>query len=132
MTLRPLVVVAIVLALASCARMAPPGGDPRSPRVTNVTVVEAKYIVIDQEPIIVHGRDVVLIWRIDSSETWRFPQTNAIVFPEAPGEFGCNTNGNGTQVQCVDRGTLGKYKYNITLVRGTETPLKLDPFVWNL
>lgn len=129
MTLRPLVVVAIVLGLASCAQMNP--RDTHSPRATAVDVIEDKYIVVDQEPIVVHGADIVLIWRVDASQTWRFPQSNAIVFPDGTAVFRCNTNGNGTQVQCVDRGTPGKYKYNITLTRGSET-LKLDPFVWNL
>jgi hypothetical protein len=131
MTLRPLVVVAIVLALASCARMAPPG-DTRSPRDTGVDVVENKYIVIDQEPIIVHGSAVVLKWRLDAGSGWLFPPTNAIVFRDAPaGEFDCRTIADGKQVVCIDRGTRGKYKYDVTVVRGSET-LKLDPFVWNL
>ena len=129
MALRPLVVVAIALALASCAQINP--RTTGSPRATNVDVVEDKYIVVDQEPVIVRGADVVLLWRVDSSQTWRFPQANAMVFPDGAAVFNCNTNGNGTQVQCVDRGTPGKYKYSVTLVRGNET-LKLDPFVWNL
>ncbi len=130
MTLRPLVVVAVVLAIAGGARMAPPI-DPRSPRATGVNVVDNRVLVVDQEPIVVHGADIVLIWRVDASQTWRFPQSNAIVFADGAAIFRCNTNGNGTQVQCVDRGTPGKYKYNITVTRGNET-LKLDPFIWNL
>ena len=129
MTLRPLVVVAIVLGLASCAQMNP--RDTHSPRASGVEVFEYKYIVVVQEPIVFHGADIVLIWRVDASQTWRFPQSNAIVFPDGAAVFRCNTNGNGTQVQCVDRGTGGKYKDNITLPRGSDT-LKLDPFVWNL
>jgi len=129
MTFRPLVVVAMVLSAAACAQMSP--RDTHSPRGTAVDVVEDKYIVVDQEPIVVHGADIVLIWRIDSSQTWRFPQSNAIVFADGAAVFRCNTNGNGTQVQCVDKGTPGKYKYNITVTRGSET-LKLDQFVWNL
>ena len=129
MTLRPLVVVAIVLGLASCAQMNP--RNTHSPRATAVDVIEDKYIVVDQEPIVVHGADIVLIWRVDASQTWRFPQSNAIVFADGAAIFRCNTNGNGTQVQCVDRGTPGRYKYNITVTRGGDT-LKLDPFVWNL
>ena len=65
MTLRPLVVVAIVLALASCARMAPPG-DTRSPRDTGVDVIDNQVIVIDQEPIPVHGSNVAIKWRLDA------------------------------------------------------------------
>ena len=131
MTLRPLVVVAIVLALASCARMAPPG-DTRSPRATGVDVIEGRYLVVDQEPVVVRGPSVVLIWRLDADSSYRFPDAGAIVFPKAPeGEFRCNTNGNGRQVQCIDRGTPGEYKYTITVTRGSET-LKLDPFVYNL
>jgi len=57
MTLRPLVVVAIVLGLASCAQMNP--RNTHSPRATAVDVIEDKYIVVDQEPIVVHGADIV-------------------------------------------------------------------------
>ena len=132
MTLRPLVVVAIVLALASCARMAPPG-DTRSPRDTGVDVIENQVIVVDQEPIPVHGANVVIKWRLDATGGWLFPPTNAIVFRDAPaGEFiECRTIADGKQVTCKDKGSKGKYKYDITVVRGTEM-LKVDPFVWNL
>ena len=131
MTLRRIIVVALVLAIAGCARMAPPI-DPRTPRATGVDVVDNRHIVVDQEPIIVRGSSVVLIWRLDAHPTWRFPERDAITFPKAPpGEFRCNTTGNGRQVECTDRGTPGEYKYTITVTRGSET-LKLDPFVYNL
>ena len=131
MTLRPIIVVAMVLALAACARMAPPI-DPRTPRATGVAVVDNKYLIVDQEPIIVRGSAVVLTWRLDADSAYRFPERNAITFVKAPeGEFRCNTTGNGRQVQCTDRGTPGQYKYVITVTRGSET-LTLDPFIWNL
>jgi hypothetical protein len=131
MTLRPFIVVALVLAIAGCARMAPPI-DPRSPRATGVNVVDNRFLVVDQEPIIVRGSSVVVMWRLDADSAYRFPERNAIVFTKAPeGEFRCNTTGNGRQVECTDRGTPGEYKYTITVTRGSDT-LKLDPFLYNL
>src|SRR5689334_13502116 len=92
---------ALVVLLGACVPMI--AASPGDPRPTAVDVVDGR-ITVDQEPIYDTTRGASIIWRVPTFAAFRFPQNNAITFRDAPeGEFCCNTNGNGSQVVCVDR-----------------------------
>jgi hypothetical protein len=126
---RLLAASAATLLLCACAGMPPTG---KSPRATNVEVVEG-FLSVDQEPIIVpHGQSPVLMWRLPSGQGYTFPD-DAITFRDAPrGGFSCHVTGNREQVQCVDRAPPGRYKYTLKVQQGGKALEPLDPFIYNL
>ena len=120
---------ALVVLLGACVPMI--AASPGDPRPTTVDVVNGQ-IVVDQEPIYVSTPGASIIWRVPTTAAFRFPDSNAITFTNAPeGEFRCSTNGNGTQAVCVDRHSrTGTFKYTIRVIQdGRE--LSLDPNVVN-
>src|SRR5712691_5594864 len=124
-----LIALATAVVLAACAALEE---KERRPRETNVTVDEKQaYLVVDQEPIIVRGQDVTIVWRIATSG-YEFPP-DGVVFRDARYQFiSCAPKGN--IFQCLDRNTeKGRFKYTIK-VRPTGTaraPHPLDPTVMN-
>ena len=121
-----LIALATAVALAACATLEKPG----LPRETAVTV-DGSYIVVDQEPIVVRGQNVTIVWRIATSG-YEFPP-DGVVFRDARDQFiSCAPKGN--IFQCLDRNTeKGRFKYTIK-VRPTGTaraPHPLDPTVMN-
>jgi hypothetical protein len=126
---RPLTATLIVLLAACTPQIAASPGDPRA---TTVDVVN-NSIVVDQEPIYVSTQGASIIWRVPTTAAFRFPDSNAITFTNAPeGEFRCNTNGNGRQVVCVDRHSRnGTFKYTIRLQQEGRNFEPLDPNVVN-
>ncbi len=122
-----LIAVAAAVVLAACVTMeAEKAGTPRETTVT----VNGNYIVVDQEPIIVRGQNVTIVWRIATSG-YAFP-SDGVVFRDPRGQFTCQPKGH--IFLCQDRNTeRGSFKYTIKVVStGTaKTPYPLDPTVMN-
>ena len=135
MTKTAFVAVATIVLLA-CAGVA----EAQGPNPTNVRVNEpiAKggqpLIWIDQEPIIVRGKGVKIVWQIPSTVTGYQFAKNGIVFLKAPpGEFVCELGEKGQSFSCVDANSKpARYKYTINLLGiGKTSPKPLDPWVVN-
>lgn len=96
-----------------------------------MVMVDRQYLWIDQEPIIVRGKDVTIVWRI-ATPGYEFPP-DGIVFQTGRDQF-TNCAPKGEIFQCLDRNTQrGRFKYTIK-VRPTgkeRTPEPLDPTVMN-
>jgi hypothetical protein len=121
------------IVLAACAGLAEDAGTGQSgskpPRETRV-MVDKDLLWIDQEPIIVRGKDVTLTWRI-TTKGYEFPN-DGIVFQD-PSQF-VKCVAKATIFQCVDTNSAsGRFKYTIKVERsgGKDHPQPLDPFVVN-
>lgn len=94
-------------------------------------MVDMDDLWIDQEPIIVRGRNVTIIWEI-ATPGYEFP-SDGIVFHTGRDQF-INCAPKGRIFQCLDRYTeRGRFKYTIQ-VRPTgkeRAPEPLDPTVMN-
>lgn len=97
--------------------------------MVNTQVPDRPLLWIDQEPIIVRGSGVTIIWEI-ATKGYEFP-SDGIVFQD-PRQFTCESKGR--IFQCVDTNTQrGQFKYTIR-VRSTgkeKDPRPLDPTVMN-
>jgi hypothetical protein len=121
------------IVLAACAGLAEDAGTgqsaPKPPRETRV-MVDEQLLWIDQEPIIVRGKDVTIVWRI-TTKGYEFPK-DGIVFQD-PSQF-VKCVAKGTTFQCVDTNSAkGRFKYTIKVERSgaKDHPLPLDPSVMN-
>ena len=108
----------------------------QAPKQTNVMVNEPttkggqRLLWIDQEPIIVRGKDVTITWKI-TTKGYEFPK-DGIVFQD-PSQF-IKCAGKGTTFTCVDTNTApGRFKYTIKVERSgsKDHPQPLDPWVVN-
>jgi hypothetical protein len=116
--------------LAACAGLVSGQTGPRTTKV----MVNQDLLWIDQEPIIVRGTNVRIVWQI-AAKGYEFPD-DGIVFEKAPAdEFQCRILDKRQTFQCVDRNSgPARYKYTIRLRRtGGEgnNPQPLDPWVVN-
>lgn len=129
------IVAASAALLVGCPlpeRNAPPPpemlGDPP---VTNVKVAGG-YIVIDQEPIVVHNANATIVWRI-STAGYDFP-ADGIVFKGPTNDQFFDCAPRGPVFQCKDKKTVpGLYRYTIKVVAsgGLAAPQPLDPSIMN-
>lgn len=132
-----LVAVALALGLTACAQMrAVEMGGVRTqpnPHAPNVYVVGGKYIVVDQEPIVVHGKNVWIVWQLpDRPSPYRFP-ANGIVITNPGGEIiNCQVVEDGYRFRCFDKNSKPqRYKYTINVTDGTNLLDPLDPVIAN-
>jgi len=134
-----LIVAAAVLMLGGCAQMDGKwGGDtstrrPPDPHSPWVFVVQDKYIVVDQEPIVVprEQRDFVITWSLPKGSPYAFAE-NGIRISDAGDEFNCGLDSDRQKYTCQFRNSKrGRYKYTINIVGGPNKIEALDPFIMN-
>jgi len=160
-----LILAACVLALAGCAHFekescrqcALEGFDPRvvrppNPLLPNVFVVGSKFLVVDQEPIRISGRDFGLDGRITIS--WALPAGSPYTFStkekkgpdgiafspadrarriDVPAGLECGVRGAQEKVyECSFRSAQrpAVYKYTINVRHGDRLLEALDPHVF--
>ena len=132
------IVAAAILTLAGCAQMDGKwGGDtgmrrPPDPHSPWVFVVEDKFLVVDQEPIVVprEQRDFVITWSLPKGSGYSFAE-NGIRIAEAGDEFKCAPGPDRQKFICEFRNSKrGRYKYTIN-VSGPSKVEALDPFIMN-
>ena len=132
--MKKIVVVTAVLALGltACAQNQPRTEIKRDPHAPNVHVVAGKYIVVDQEPIVIEkgDSDDRIIWQLPLNTTYTFP-ADGIVIKDGGVVFKCNVEANGKRFVCKNNKTPGMYKYTIKVMDGAKTLQPLDPFVLN-
>ena len=125
-------VAVATLVLLACAGFV----EAQAPKTTNVMVNEPttkggeRLLWIDQEPIIVRGKDVTITWKI-TTKGYEFPK-DGIVFQD-PSQF-IKCAGKGTTFTCVDTNSAkGRFKYTIKVERSgsKDHPQPLDPWVVN-
>ncbi|MBL0143516.1 MAG: hypothetical protein IPP91_15740 [Betaproteobacteria bacterium] len=139
MNAKRIAVVALALALTACAHdaarheMAPRRPDWKLP---NVQVIGDKYLVVDQEPIIVPSGsrdDIAFVLQHDSDYAF---YRDGVVVSAPKGEFDCRVQAGGQRVVCRNRHSNPPtdpktYKYMIQVARPGAKPITLDPFVVN-
>jgi hypothetical protein len=134
-----LILAAAVLMLSGCAQTDGKwGGDtsmrrPPDPHSPWVFVVQDKYIVVDQEPIVVprEQRDFVITWSLPKGSPYAFAE-NGIRISEAGDEFNCGLDSDRQKYTCQFRNSKrGRYKYTINIVGGPNKIEALDPFIMN-
>ena len=134
-----LIVAVAVAALAGCAQMdAKWGGDtsmrrPPDPHSPWVFVVQDRYLVVDQEPIVVprDQRDFVITWSLPKASPYTFSE-NGIRIAGAGDEFKCGLESDRQKYVCHFRNSKqGRYKYTIDVVGGPAKVEPLDPFIMN-
>lgn len=104
--------------------------DPHTP---NVNVVDDKYIVVDQEPIIIlkHEKNTWITWQLPPNSPYNFP-VDGIVIANAGDEFKCNREANLKRFACMDKNSKsGEYKYTIKLMDGPQALKPRDPIIVN-
>lgn len=130
------IAVVVVFALGGCASgPGATGGAVRShdPLNPKVTVAVGKYIVVDQEPIVIRDKNVFIDWELPPAPSpYRFPG-HGIVFANPGGEFEqCAVIHGGFVYRCFVKNTKpGKYKYTISVMDGATPLAPLDPWVFN-
>jgi hypothetical protein len=119
------------IVLAACASQAQiKKMDPHNP---NVSVVGGKYIVVDQEPIIISNneKDTWITWQLPADSTYSFPD-DGIVITNAGDEFKCNLEAGKKRYACKDKNSKhDKYKYTIKVMDGSKLLDPLDPVIVN-
>ena len=121
--------VVVAVGLAACAEM-PRSRTTPDPARPQVTVVGGKYIVVDQEPIVVPKgqRDFRILWQLPGGSSYRFPR-DGIVISDAKDQFRCGLEQDGIAYACVYRNaTPGRYKYTIKVADAGRI-LELDPTI---
>jgi hypothetical protein len=135
-----------ILGMAGCG-MTQPSVKPFVPSGPVAVIVTAqKYLLVDQEPIHVHGQNVELKWNLDAPPGYTFPDdgivitkaynSNGIEVPVPAGEFNCRVLGAPRRMfQCIDKNsTQGRgmtYKYNVRVLDPNGPALPLDPWINN-
>ena len=133
--MRKTVLIALAtVVLAACAGLASAQTPPRTTMVmVNTENAARPWIWVDQEPIIVRGKAVAIVWQI-AADGYEFPD-DGIVFPKAPkGEFACKVGEKRQSFQCIDSNSKPfEHKYTIKvrpIGKGT-APKERDPWVVN-
>lgn len=139
--MKRIIPIALVsLLVAACAAPCPAPVTERIPRAAavdpqnpNVTVVDGKSIVVDQEPLVFNKSmtNVVITWRLPRDGAYTFPK-DGIAIQNAGDEFAnCHPQANGYAFSCVNvHAKAGTYKYAIK-VTGTPAVPPLDPTIVN-
>ncbi len=105
-------------------------------RVTNVSV-ENGYIIVDQEPIVVHARGAIR-WNI-TTPGYSFP-ANGIEFKNPGGQYGnpateftgCGAQGAGFACNAAHSSPRTMYRYTIRVVPSAGgAAIEFDPTVMN-
>lgn len=141
--------IALVLSICGCSTPSINQGFVAGAPVT-VTVTPDKDIVVDQEPIHVRAKDVVLNWTLVSQvgdyrftsngiDVYEAKDGNGNIVPIPPGEFDCSVLAQGKKFQCKDKNSTRStpasprnYKYKITVQDvGLAPPITLDPWINN-
>ena len=103
------------------------------PLVTNVTIVDGKQIVVDQEPIY-FARDmqnVRVTWKLPADSKYKFPKDGVVIKDAGEEITDCRPAQDGLSFSCLNRHTKpGKYKYTVRL-EGSPAIAPLDPVVVN-
>lgn len=127
-----LLAAATTLLLSGCAWNLPESRKV-NPHYPGVFVVDDKYIVVDQEPIVfARGmQNVRITWQLPPDSRYRFPR-DGISFRDAGDEIAdCHPEQSGVRFSCLNKHSRpGKYKYTIKL-DGSPAVQPLDPTVVN-
>ncbi len=122
---------AATLTIGLCGCASPfTGPNPANPMVT---VVSGRYIVVDQEPIVVPkgARDFTITWELPRATAYTFSE-DGIVIADGRDEFKCNREAGRTRFTCVNRNSRpGRYKYTIKVMDGDKPLPPLDPIIIN-
>jgi hypothetical protein len=127
-------VTAIVL--AACAGLASAQTPLATKVMVNTDIPDRPLIWIDQEPIIVRGQKVKIVWLI-GSDGYEFPDDGIVITKAPQDEFVCGVDEKDRRIfACVDRNSVrARYKYTITVrpAKGAKVaqPKPLDPWVVN-
>ena len=127
-----LVAVALTFGLTGCVHhmRAESKPDPFNP---NVSVVEGKYIVVNQEPIIIprNDKDKTITWNLPKDSPYSFP-ADGIVIDNAGEEFKCHLGEDKKKFACKNKNSKpGKYKYTVKVMDGAKPLEPLDPVIVN-
>ena len=127
-----LVATVSALVLTACASNMRVVRTP-DPHYPNVTIAGGKYIVVNQEPIVIpnNEKDTWITWQLPVDSTYSFP-ADGIVIANAGDEFKCNLEADKKRFACKDKNSKsGKYKYTIKVIDGSKPLEPLDPFIMN-
>ncbi len=103
------------------------------PLITNVTTVDGKQIVVDQEPIyFARGiQNVRVTWKLPVDSKYKFPKDGVVIKDAGEEIVDCRPAQDGLSFSCLNRHTKpGKFKYTVRL-EGTPAIAPLDPVVVN-
>ncbi len=126
------IAAALVLGLAGCASLINDGKGP-DPANPKVTVASGRYIVVDQEPIVVPkgAKDFRITWELPLASGLTFPD-DGIVIANGGDEFKCNREAGRTRFTCIDRNSRSnRYKYTIKVMDGEKPLPPFDPIIIN-
>lgn len=138
--MRKIALVALAtVVLAGCTGLATGQTSPKTTMVMVNTENPARpWIWIDQEPIIVRGKAVTIVWQIGTAG-YEFPDNGIVFDPKTTpkDEFQCKLGDTKERqtFECLNRNSKqpARYKYTITLraTQGQAQPRPLDPTVVN-
>jgi hypothetical protein len=146
----------ITLALAALAALSfspshamPPcndGAAAPNPTMPKISIVDGKYLVVDQEPLVFTARqkekEVRITWQLPREGGYRFPK-DGITFTDGKKRTGlratidkqigdCEQREDGLQFTCVNRHERpGTYKYTIKVEKDGKGLKPLDPLITN-
>ena len=125
----------IACAAAGVSQAQPKGGggghfDPHNPKV----YVVGKYLVVDQEPIVILRDDkrTDITWELPPAPSpYRFHEDGIAI--DADQFLGCRVVAGGLKYACTDKAgrSVKKYPYRITVYGADNKPLTTDASVQN-
>jgi hypothetical protein len=141
MKIKSALAVLAAVVLASCAIKDPrPGSgfDFVNPTRPLVNVVDGRYIVVDQEPLVFRKdqTNVTITWSLPPNSKLRFPPDSqgeraGIQILNGGDEFSCKVGEDRLTFSCLNRHTRpGKYNYVIRVVVDGKI-VQSDPTVMN-
>ena len=128
-----LVAVALTFGLSGCAHHHMRTESKPDPFNPHVSVVDGKYIVVNQEPIIIprKDKDKTITWHLPKDTPYSFP-ADGIVIDKGDDEFKCNVEADKKKFACKNKNSKpGKYKYTIKVMDGAKPLEPLDPIILN-
>lgn len=127
-----LVAAATGLLLTACASHHP-HVEKTNPLRTGVSVVDGKYIVVDQEPIYFSKgtQNVRFAWQLARDSGYTFPKDGVVIKDAGDEIVECHPEQGGLSFSCLNKHTKpGKYKYTVKL-EGSPAVAPLDPVLVN-
>ncbi len=126
------VAAALAVGLAGCAGLITDGKGP-NPANPKVTVASGRYIVVDQEPIVIPkgAKNFAITWELPITTGVTFPD-DGIVITDGGDQFKCSREAGRTRFTCIASNTRsGRYKYTIKVMEGEKALPPLDPIIIN-
>ena len=131
MKINAFIIIALSLALGGCAHFPMFDCKTQDPSNPKVSVVSGKWLVVNQEPIVVPKgvRDFRITWELPRGTSYSFPK-DGIVIDKGAEAFNCGVEKDAQRFTCTIRNFIStRYKYTIKVQDGDKPLPPLDPSI---